>query len=370
MKKILGKVYIFLALTLLPLHAGYQWEVKIDKNSYYQNEAFLVTFLCHFDNRSPDMYIEFKPKLKGFEFERLDFSNRVIEGKREVRYRYFAKAKEQGIKAFSLPVLMRQTTDESIRETVLGRDNDQDLVFVDTKIQTPLKKITIMPIPKEAEMVGSFKIDIGYSKDTLQAYEPLQLKVTISGKGDFKALKAFEFPIQNVKLFQQEPQSAFKMTQEGYVGKVIWRYALTSDHDFILPEKNIYYFDATMQKIQRLHFPQKKIIVTGSLSKDKILDQENYPQADRPFDWVGFGEKLFYFVLGALFISVIAKMKKMIKKRPKKDQKHTNINDLLTFLVKNTQYHELLQTLENDIKNKKVKKLDYYVMQLDKEDRR
>ena len=369
MKKILGSFCISFIFSLSMLWAGYSWEVKIDKKRYYQNEPFLVTFLCHFDNRSDAVFIEFKPRLKGFEFERYDFDNQVIDGKREVSYRYFAKALKSGKQSFSVPILMRKTSDESIRETVLGRDNDQDLVFVDTHVNTKKIMLDILPTPKESQLVGSFDLEINYSKERLRAFEPLQLKLTISGEGDFKSLQAFDFAAKGVKIFEQKPERSYKLTEKGYVGKLIWRYALTSQNDFTLKEQNIYYFDPKEAVLKSIHFPQKLIPVTGEEEKESLVDSENYPKDKKPFDWMALGEKLFYFLLGILFAGVIAKIKKLKKQRAPKVKKFSNISELVTFLVKSGRYRELLSEIEADIKDKKIKKLSVYIEKLSPKDR-
>ena len=369
MKKILGSTLFTLIFLSSFGYAKYNWSVSIDKNVYYQKEAFLVTFLCQFDDRSPGMFIEFNPKAEGFSFEKLDFNNRVVDGKRESQYRYFVKAEKAGKQPFSVEALMRQTTDDSIKETVLGRDNDQEIVFDDTRVMTKKKLINILPVPEKTEMIGEFKIETTFSKKDLKAFEPLQVKIKISGKGDFNALKPFVFSLKKGKVFTQKPEKKYRLTEKGYEGSVTWRYAMTSSESFSLPAHEIHYFDTGSKSLKTLRFKERTVKVDAKASGDVLVDSIEFPAKQKPFNWKVLINNSIYFMLGVFFIIVLSKIRKRLKLLKKPVEKFASLNDLLSYLIESGSHKELLTEIEDDMKRKKLKSFRSYLSKLPKSER-
>lgn len=366
MKKILGS-FLFIVIFMTPLsYAKYSWSVQVEKNNYYEKEAFLVTFLCQFDDRSPGIFIEFNPKARGFSFEKLDFYNKIIDGKRQSQYRYFVKANRAGKQTISVQALMRETTDESIKETVLGRDNDQDIVFDDTKVQIEKVHLTILPVPKKTEMIGSFVIESTFSKNHLKAFEPLQVKVKISGKGDFNALKPFVFSLEKGKVFTQKSEKKYTLTEKGYEGYVIWRYAMTSSEAFILPAHEIHYFDTHSKSLKTLRFEERSFTVDPKGSSDALLDGIEFPAKKKPFNWELLLNNSIYFLLGAFFVLLVAQIKRFLKRVKKVEKRFESLNDILSYLIESGKHGELLNEIEKDMKQKKLKSFSTYLGKLPK----
>lgn len=362
MKKLLGSLLIFLQISA----ASYEWDVKIDKSNYYQEERFLTTFTCNFSDRSDAIYIVFKPKVKGFSFEKIDFSDVVRNGKRKVTYRFLTRAHNIGKQYFFVNALMRKTTDDSIRETVLGRDNDQDIEFVDTKIRTKKIPLTIKALPGKSKIVGSFSMDIAFSKETtLKAYEPLHIKIRIKGEGDFNALQPFNFEKKGRKVFHPLALKKYEVSEQGVKGTLVWQYALTSPLDINLSKQSIEYFDPKDEKVKFLHFYAKHFKVDAQVKVH--ADEKNYPLIEQTFNWGSFFSKIFYFLLGGLSLYTIQKFLQYKHRIPVLKNEFDTLNDLIHFLVKESSNEELLEDIENDIKNKNVKKLSYYVSQMKKQ---
>jgi hypothetical protein len=359
MKQLLGSLLILVQF----LHASYEWDVKIEKPSYFQEEMFLTTFICSFSDRSPHMYIEFKPKLKDFEFIRVDFHDQVRDGKRKAEYRFLAKALKPGKHQFAVPVLMRKTTDDSIKETVLGRDNDQDIDFIDTKVITKAINLNILPLPSEGLIVGSFNMEVSFSKERLKAYEPLQVKIKISGEGDFNSLEAFDFSKEGIKVFAPEAQKRYKVTAEGQKGYLIWQYALTSAKDINLLKQSIAYFDPKQQRLKSLDFKEKNFTVKPMRVEE--VDSTVFPVMEKVFNWQGLFEKLFYFLLGFATLFVIQKAKHYYQKSDIVSERFETLSELLSYLITQGNQKELIELIENDIQTKKQRKISYYVAKLD-----
>ena len=369
MKIILGSI-LFISFFLSPyLHAKYSWSVDIDKSRYYQKEAFLVTFLCQFDDRSPGIFIEFNPKAEGFTFEKLDFYNKVVDGKRTSQYRYFVKAIKAGKQTLSVEALMRQTTDDSIKETVLGRDNDQDIEFDDTIVQTQKKQLNILPVPKKTEMIGAFVMESTFSKKHLKAFEPLQVKIKISGKGDFNALKPFIFSLEDGKVFTQKSEKKYRLSEKGYEGYVVWRYAMTSSKPFTLPRHSVNYFDTNSKSLKTLVFKESSIKVDEKTSSSSLIDSVKFPPDAKPFNWKLLMNNSIYFLLGAFFIIVISKIRKRLRGRKKSVNKFSSLNELVNYLIETNSHKELLMDIENDMKAKTLKSFKSYLGKLPKQER-
>jgi len=362
MKKILGSLILFVSF----LHASYSWTTQIEKEKYYQNEAFLVTFTCQFDDRSSDMFIEFNPQAEYFSFEKLDFNNRVIDGKRIATYRYFVKALKTGVQKLQVTALMRQTTDDSIKETVLGRDNDQDLVFIDTKITTKPQRLNIIAVPNNVKIIGSFTIESSLSKNSLEAFEPLQLKIKVSGRGDFNQLKPFSFSLKNGKIFKQKAEKHYVLSEKGYEGYLIWRYAMTSAEDFTLKSQKINFFDTASKTLKTLEFKATQIKVQAKKSIEHLLDSQAFPPKERAFNWQKLINNSLYFFGGIIFVFLLIRIKKAVKKMKRPVKRWTSVNELLNHLITSQENEELLIEIEKDMKKKRLKSLSFYLKKLSK----
>ena len=364
MKKILGSL-LFFPLVLL---ASYSWEMKLAKTQVFKDEPFLIEFTCQFEGRDPDYYIEFKPAVSGMTFERLDYKDDVIDEKRRVYYAYIVRASKLGSQKISLDLLMRKTTEESIKETIIGRDNNQDLVFDDTKVRIKTQTLVVKDHGLESALVGDFTVQETISSQSVDAFAPVQLVRKIKGHGNFKEIPAMTLDIKGVKIFANTVVEKLKLTPKGYEGEMIWRFAIIGDRNFTIPAFSLDYFSVKTQKEVLLQNPAYDIAVKSTLTKEGLLDDEIYPVETVVIEWEKHLKNLLLFLLGMVTLYLGQKMLRLYKKeRPKAWYESINsVEGLLLQLISkdSKKYQSLIETIEGNMQEKKLQSLKHYKMLL------
>ncbi len=125
--------------------------------------------------------------------------------------------------------------------------------FYDIKSQAI--EIAVLPKPKEAELVGSFKVDAKIDKRTIEANEASNLTITIEGKGDLESFELPDYRIDGVTIYSDDA-SVHKELRGGKLYSV-WKkkYAMIASRDFKIPERSIKVFNPKTQKLETLTIP-------------------------------------------------------------------------------------------------------------------
>ena len=206
MRKNLGNIsIIFLLLFSMNLFAStYEWSATANKKSAFVNEAILLKYICKFNDRSELYTIDFNPVVENenYVIKPLSEQEQIVNGKRVNTFEYIAYVKRSGKMTFNFDMVMRKTNEDSIENTVLGRDNEQYEEFTSTYLK---QKSLYLDIKRsESDLVGNFELEVKESESRVKAYAPYSLEFIIKGVGSFEKLKPLEFNIDGVKVFSQK----------------------------------------------------------------------------------------------------------------------------------------------------------------------
>ena len=127
-------------------------------------------------------------------------------------------------------------------------------------------KSLIKPQPDTfSDQVGSnYKMDLTYSTNQLRTNDPLDVKLTISGKGNLNQLStpSLSFP-SDFEVFDPEVKDQIKIGSSGISGKKTFNYLVIPRHrgTFEIPEYKFTYFDISSKKYKTLTSPAQTITV-------------------------------------------------------------------------------------------------------------
>ncbi len=132
----------------------------------------------------------------------------------------------------------------------------------------PTLKVKSLPTPKPSDFsdqVGSnYKIAIDYSTNSLKTNDPLDVKVTISGKGNLKQLATpqLNFP-PDFEVFDPEIKDNVKISSSGISGKKTFNFLVIPRHrgSYEIPDYTFSYFDVNSKKYKTLTASGTKINV-------------------------------------------------------------------------------------------------------------
>jgi len=158
----------------------------------------------------------------------------------------------------------------------------------------------------EADLVGSFELEVKEGKSSIKAYEPYSLEFIIKGIGNFEKLEPISFEIDGVKVFSQKVILNSSLKKDGEHGVWSQKFAFVSDKNFVIPTVKFKYFDIKKESKNMLGFDSIKVTVTPAYKKVDLLDEE---QKDFEFklDYLYY---LLTFVLGFIVAKISFKKDK------------------------------------------------------------
>lgn len=352
MKKNLGKAIILFILFTLHVElfaSSYEWEVKANKTKAYVNEAIYLTYTCRFDDKGELYTIDFNPigNYENYDIKLLKENTQIINAKRVSSYEFVAFVKKAGNISFDFDAIMKKTNEDSIKNTVLGRDN----AFYEEFSKTKVKHTTLHVDVKETqtEIVGDFSIDVKKDDFKVKAYEPYHIEILIKGKGNFENIKSVSFELDGVKIFASEIIKKIKITKDGYSGTWKQKFAFVSEKDFKIPSIDIEYFSLKNKTKQALHVESVNVEVVKGYAKKDLLDKVD-EEFKIDYDYIYY---LLFFIAGFLVSKIKFKNTNKINTQQYKFQqqlsKCKNIDEIMfLLLVKDSyKYKEIIKAIES-----------------------
>lgn len=362
MKRNLGSILItlFIFFTTNIFASKYTWSADINKETAYVNEAIHLVYKCQFEDRAELSIIDFNPvgTFEDYDIELLRKYEKFRDGKRISIYEFIVFAKKTGLLEFEFDTVMKTTTQDSIENTVLGRDNADYEQFSKTKIKQQKLSVDILEINEKIKdnLIGDFNLNIKLDEAKKSAFEPYHLEITIDGYGSLDLIKPIEFSIEGVKVFSQKPILDIELKEEGRNGVWKQKFAFTSDKSFTIPALNIKYFDLNSQSLQTLHMDEIFVDVKEtSFNREELLDKE-----EESFE---FDVEYLYYFLTFMAGFLVAKIKVSRKKNVwqkdsfiEKIDGAKSLNELAIMLV--TQGDEKYKDIILAIDKKEIRSLD------------
>lgn len=333
----------------------YRWKSYTNKNSAFVNEAIYLKYKCEFVDRGELYVIEFAPKsTEKFEIISLSQSQKIQDNKRIQIYEYVVFPKESGKLKLDFDVTMKKTNEDSIENTVLGRDNAQFEEYTTHTIKQDRLFIDIKKAP--TPLIGDFKIKIKKDKESVKAYEPYHLSISISGVGNLNLLEEFKFLNLDAELFESKPKKEYVLTKDGYEGTFSQKFAFVSDKNFNIKEFSLRYFNIKEEQVHSLDFKGIDVEVTKAYTPVELLDKIDEESFKFNIEYLYY---LLTFIAGFLVAKIKFKSKKTISAQEEKFNskvKNTKTLDELHMLLI-LQNKKIYKNIILDIENKKIDSL-------------
>jgi len=345
MKKNLGNlilaVLIFFSTQLLA--SEYKWKAFVNKNTAFVNEAIHLSYVCEFSDRAELYSIDFNPvkSYEKYDLVLLTEGIKIINNKKINFYEFIAFVKSSGKVDFTFDALMKKTTQGSIENTVLGRDNVQNEQFTSKIVKQNTLSVDVKGSP--SDLIGNFSLEIKKDKGKKKAYEPYHLEIIIKGVGNFQVLKPFEFNIDNVKVFAQKIIDKTVLTKDGYSGQWSQKFAFVGENGFEIPQVKIRYTDSTDASEKELILDSIKVEVLEGYKKEELIDKEE-EKFEFSYDFIYY---ILTFIAGFLFAKIKFKKDKGLNERTVYFREKINNAKSLDEL-------SMLLILEDSIKYKKI----------------
>ena len=315
MKKILGSL-LLLSLSLFAKSA-YEWKVDIKENELYLHQSTVLNMQCTFSEEGKNDDVEFSPPNDvPFTFELLSEKKHFVGNVQTLSYKYLVFAKKEGNYELLLKPTMLFTSQSAIDNVIVGRDNVNDLEV--EKELAEIKPLKLRVHPTASDLTGRFSLEIDLDLHEVSAYEPVHLEVLIEGEGNLQELPAIDFEIEGVQVFADKVEKKLVLSEKGYKGVWLQRFAFVGKQDFVIPSVKFPYFDLQSSKEDLLKSPAFEVTIKkDGIKREDLIDEVNLPSTK-----IDFSKYLdyLYYILTFLAGFTVAKLVRLPKKTPKTEK--------------------------------------------------
>jgi len=283
----MSRVFIIVFIWIQYIYASdIAIDMHISKTKAYEGEGLVLDVNITQVDQSKVMLFQFTPsKSRAYRFHQVDFHEDSKHHHLKQTYRYLVYPMQSGAVEITFEMLKSITDDSKIAYSISGdRDNIKWLLKKDTPVQVAPLKLEILPLPSGVALVGDYTLDYTIDKHSVEAYEPINLAVSIKGSG--RPLKAFDLIFANpaYRIFEQKPVVKNYYLQDSSKSSIEWRYALSAKQSFTLDAIKIKAFNPQTQKLYTLSIPQTPFEIKA-VKREALVDKVDYPKEAKRIDW-------------------------------------------------------------------------------------
>ena len=267
-------------------------------------------------------------------------------------YSYLIYPKKSGEIKLEFEMIKSLTDDDKVTYSISGdRDSVKRLEKEDIEVNLKPLVLNVKALAKGVDLVGDFKLTHTLDKQETEAFDPINLKVELKGRGDIDAFELLK-ESESYRLFYQAPNVKRFYTKEGATTDIKWEYAISAKENFTLPAIELKAFNPKSKKVYTLKVPEYTIKV-DKVKEESLLDSDNVPKMSTSIDWAWWRwlfSYIFVFVAGFLMPRDLFKRKKVMTKSDEK---------ILAEQIKAAKSHkELLEILLRENSGKYLKAIE------------
>lgn len=281
-------------------------KTTLSKNKVYKGEQLIATYKLYYTEDIRNLNSIDEPELEGFWKEDINIGDS-----------YTVKEEIINGKRFSTIVLKKQILiPQKTGKLVLDPMEIELPVYIATnkrdifsrrikepytlEISSGKKTIQVKPLPKAGKpanfsgAVGQFSFECSLSKDSVETNESINLKVSLTGKGNITLAELPEFDIPSViETYDPKYEEKIKATYSGLQGNKSTNYLLIPRNrgEYKIASKEFSFFDPKKEKYIRISSPEFLLKVFG---ENQV--QTSVPIGSRSQEEVAFIGKDILFI--------------------------------------------------------------------------
>jgi hypothetical protein len=255
----------------------------VSKSSVYQGEPLIVTHKIYSKKNFTGLNAKNFPSYEGFVMEEIDIGKLQVKRERvdgtiyqvvtlSKRVLFPQKTGSLEIGDFSVDAeveVVKTRPARNHRERYFYGEKVQYSQRVKKSLKSLPKEITVMPLPAAKPqsfegMVGSFRMNVELTKDSIPANQATNLKISLSGSGNIKMLQppAINFP-PDFEVYDPEISTNRDISDGGVSGTKVFDYVIIprSEGQFEIPSIEFSYFDVLKKEYVTLRSESFKIMV-------------------------------------------------------------------------------------------------------------
>jgi len=266
-----------------------------NKTPYEREAVVLEVNLTQLD-QSKVMLFEFSlAKSSDYEFHQIELKKFKKYHDLRHHYIYLIYPKKSGEVFLKFKFTTFITDDDKVAYAISGdRDNVKGLQKKDVVVELAPLKLAVKPLPLGVDLVGDFSLTHTLDKKETEAYDPINLKVKLKGKGFLNSFELLK-ESKSYRIFTQTPKLKTFHTKNSSSSSLEWEYAISAKESFTLPKVSLKAFNPKIKKVYALGFPSYAIKVK-QVKEEELLDNVDSPRSSKGIDW-SFWSWLFSYVV-------------------------------------------------------------------------
>ena len=299
MKHNLGKMLIFLLITLILQAEDFNYSFSLDKKNPYVKEAVLLTLELNQTNHSKTLFFDFDLKPSdSYSFQRLKSNKSDTNHHERKQYTYLLYPLQSGDINITFDLEKKVTSDDSSAYSFSGgSDIATQRVTVKTSVFLPPITLKVKALPEDTLLVGDFNITYSIKKHEAKAHEPLPFQVQIKGLGYPPFLDTLLPREGNFTRFTEKPIIYSQTDTQGTQNTSTYSMALSHDKNFTLPPLVIKSFNPRTEKSYELIIPTQSFTITLP-DVATLIDNIDSPEVLK-IDWSWLNTLLSCFIVFA-----------------------------------------------------------------------
>ena len=365
-------------------------EVKADKQEVKVGESINlnVIFKYKLDSKIDKLQLS-EPKLENFWIKKVDDVEKTSEKDYIVfKQKYLLFPQKSGeydlssLEADIGKIVKERISNEMLDDPLLRNSFFRDSFFDSVtnrlnwqKIYSNALHISVKPLPNNLELFGDYSLTSTVDKTLVDANQPVNLTISITGKGNIDDIQKYNLTISNVVSYADEPKIESTFQTDEYGGNFTQKIAFVAQNDYTIPRIELTYFDKNTNQVKTIHSEPISIKVINNNQNNSAvkIETNNIPKVpnDNKTSEIKEDKNINYIVLVLVVLFVIlasllffkkkktTKVEKDIVKAIKKAKNDKELFELLLpYSKKSGIITDTLNKLEENLYKKTNHKID------------
>ncbi len=126
--------------------------------------------------------------------------------------------------------------------------------------------IEVLPTPSTPDSVGDFTLEATLDTREVKVNTPVNLTVTLKGRGVIESLEWLEMEIDGVTIYSDEDTVKHTVVDGAVESVATKRFVFISDHNFTIPSVKIESYNPLTKQMKLLELPAYPILVKGGVA--------------------------------------------------------------------------------------------------------
>ena len=364
-------------------------EVKADKQEVKVGESINLSVLFKYkiDSKIDKLQLS-EPKLENFWIKKVDDVEKTSEKDYIVfKQKYLLFPQKSGeydlssLEADIGKIVKERISNEMLDDPLLRNSFFRDSFFDSVtnrlnwqKIYSNALHISVKPLPNNLELFGDYSLTSTVDKTFVDANQPVNLTISITGKGNIDDIQKYNLTISNVVSYADEPKIESTFQTDEYGGNFTQRIAFVAQNDYTIPRIELTYFDKNTNQVKTIHSEPISIKVINNNQNNSAvkIETNNTPKVsndsktseikkDKNINYIVLALIILFVILASLLFFKKKKTTKVEKDTVKAIKKAKNDKELFELLLPYSKKSGIITDTLNKLEENLYKKTNHKI---------